>query len=263
MIKSQEIIDISNRLKVDRKIIEQDYFITWILFGLAQDRLKNKVAFKGGTALKKCYFPKYRFSEDLDFHWLWGKKDWKEIIEGFKRILNKIEALSANKMEISEPAKRGEVMEFFINGQSILNPNLFLGIKVDIVNGIELVDKLLEKKGFLDYSDFPDREVKLKVYSLYEIISEKLFSLLESMRWEPRDLYDIWYLLNFANLDVKLLKQKFRRKSGFEPDPQLIIQSIEEPVYKKLWKIRLENQIHDLPPIEKAIEDIKKFFRKH
>ena len=23
--------------------------------------------FKGGTALKKCYFPEYRFSEDLDF----------------------------------------------------------------------------------------------------------------------------------------------------------------------------------------------------
>ncbi len=27
----------------------------------------RRLAFKGGTALKKCYFADYRFSEDLDF----------------------------------------------------------------------------------------------------------------------------------------------------------------------------------------------------
>jgi len=29
--------------------------------------LRDRLFFKGGTALKKCYFPDYRFSEDLDF----------------------------------------------------------------------------------------------------------------------------------------------------------------------------------------------------
>ena len=28
--------------------------------------LKENLIFKGGTALKKCYFGNYRFSEDLD-----------------------------------------------------------------------------------------------------------------------------------------------------------------------------------------------------
>lgn len=28
---------------------------------------KDSLVFKGGTALRKCYFPGYRFSEDLDF----------------------------------------------------------------------------------------------------------------------------------------------------------------------------------------------------
>jgi hypothetical protein len=28
---------------------------------------RERLAFKGGTALKRCYFPDYRFSEDLDF----------------------------------------------------------------------------------------------------------------------------------------------------------------------------------------------------
>jgi len=29
--------------------------------------LRSELAFKGGTALKRCYFGDYRFSEDLDF----------------------------------------------------------------------------------------------------------------------------------------------------------------------------------------------------
>jgi len=29
--------------------------------------LRQKLIFKGGTCLKKCYIPDYRFSEDIDF----------------------------------------------------------------------------------------------------------------------------------------------------------------------------------------------------
>ena len=35
--------------------------------GLSQSPLRKRLLFKGGTALKKCYFADYRFSEDLDF----------------------------------------------------------------------------------------------------------------------------------------------------------------------------------------------------
>ena len=34
---------------------------------LSESDLKTVLAFKGGTALKRCYFSDYRFSEDLDF----------------------------------------------------------------------------------------------------------------------------------------------------------------------------------------------------
>jgi predicted nucleotidyltransferase component of viral defense system len=50
------------------EIIERDYILSWILAGIAvNEKLQNKLIFKGGTALKKCYFGYYRFSEDLDF----------------------------------------------------------------------------------------------------------------------------------------------------------------------------------------------------
>jgi predicted nucleotidyltransferase component of viral defense system len=55
-----------NKIRFD--VIEQDYLLSWILFGIATHPILSKVLiFKGGTALKKCYFGDYRFSQDLDF----------------------------------------------------------------------------------------------------------------------------------------------------------------------------------------------------
>lgn len=49
-------------------IVEKDYAISYLLFGMMKvEELYNGLLLKGGTALKKVYFPNYRFSEDLDF----------------------------------------------------------------------------------------------------------------------------------------------------------------------------------------------------
>ena len=49
-------------------VIERDYLLSWILAGISQvPVLFDTLIFKGGTALRKCYFDDYRFSEDLDF----------------------------------------------------------------------------------------------------------------------------------------------------------------------------------------------------
>ena len=42
--------------------------LSWVLAGIYRlNALRDALIFKGGTALKKCYFVQYRFSEDLDF----------------------------------------------------------------------------------------------------------------------------------------------------------------------------------------------------
>jgi len=56
------------RLRLPWEVLERDYLLSWILAGIGQvDSLSDTLVFKGGTALKKCYFGDYRFSEDLDF----------------------------------------------------------------------------------------------------------------------------------------------------------------------------------------------------
>ncbi len=54
-------------------VLERDYLLSWILAAIGNhEPLRKKLVFKGGTALKKCYFGNYRFSEDLDFSSLPG-----------------------------------------------------------------------------------------------------------------------------------------------------------------------------------------------
>ena len=56
------------RLGLPWEVLERDYLLSWVLVGITRvDSLRETLIFKGGTALKKCYFGDYRFSEDLDF----------------------------------------------------------------------------------------------------------------------------------------------------------------------------------------------------
>ena len=73
MIPQRNISLLANRLaragnrRIAESVLERDYCLAWLLSSLAESELRGKLAFKGGTALKRCYFGDYRFSEDLDF----------------------------------------------------------------------------------------------------------------------------------------------------------------------------------------------------
>src|SRR5260221_9524368 len=73
MIPRRNISLLANRLakaggrRFREDVLERDYCLAWFLSALAESDLKAVLAFKGGTALKRCYFSDYRFSEDLDF----------------------------------------------------------------------------------------------------------------------------------------------------------------------------------------------------
>jgi predicted nucleotidyltransferase component of viral defense system len=101
MISQREISKIAFRQHKLDKIIEKDYVISWILLGLAGSRLKESFAFKGGTALKKVYFPDYRYSEDLDFTLL-GDLEEKVLIDGFRALLRELEKSQDLLFELKE-----------------------------------------------------------------------------------------------------------------------------------------------------------------
>src|SRR4030043_1798527 len=68
MISYFQIQRLASRKEVPEGIIEKDYFIELLLYYLSNSEyFSEKAVFRGGTALKKIYFPDYRYSEDLDF----------------------------------------------------------------------------------------------------------------------------------------------------------------------------------------------------
>lgn len=67
MIPQRDLSLLSNRLaerggrRIPETVLERDYCLSWLLVGLSRSPLRSPLAFKGGTALKKCYFWDYRF----------------------------------------------------------------------------------------------------------------------------------------------------------------------------------------------------------
>lgn len=93
MIPQRNLSLAANRLartggwRIPETVLERDYCLAWFLVALSPTPLRKRLAFKGGTALKRCYFAEYRFSEDLDF----------TLVEAapFEVIRNELEAVFA------------------------------------------------------------------------------------------------------------------------------------------------------------------------
>lgn len=92
MIPQRNLSLIANKLakrggiRIPEKVIELDYCLAWFLIGLYRAELGQHLAFKGGTALRRCHFGEYRFSEDLDFTLL--KQDLS--LEDIQRLLPEV-----------------------------------------------------------------------------------------------------------------------------------------------------------------------------
>ncbi|MER3407827.1 MAG: hypothetical protein C4292_03380, partial [Nitrososphaera sp.] len=68
MISSQELRRSARTRGIAIDLVEKDYVLGWLLYGISKSSVANRLAFKGGTALSKVYFPDvWRLSEDLDF----------------------------------------------------------------------------------------------------------------------------------------------------------------------------------------------------
>ena len=62
MIPVAEIRALQAEWQLRDDVVEKDYALGWLLTAIAEDsELKGRWVFKGGTALRKCYYETYRF----------------------------------------------------------------------------------------------------------------------------------------------------------------------------------------------------------
>lgn len=138
MIPQRNLSLLANRLfkehegrRIPEAVLERDYCLAWFLIGLSQSQLREVLIFKGGTALKRCHFGDYRFSEDLDFT-LARAVEFAKIREGLEEIHRYVAQASGIPVAFDREDRQNHVHSytFYLSYQGPLPaPN---SVKVDI-----------------------------------------------------------------------------------------------------------------------------------
>ncbi len=264
MIKPGEIQQKARKAGVRDQQIEKDYVISWILYGIANhDRLSKALAFKGGTVLKKVYFEDYRFSEDLDFTLLDDSMTDKEIKSSFRDIFILIREDANIPLEILESNKHVDGgINFYIGFVGPLGgQGSNKKIKADISRSEKLAFPARLIPVLTNYSDLPQHQ--LLCYTLEEVLVEKLRSVMQRM--QARDYFDLWYLLEYHNIDIDLYVNEFSQKCAEKSlNPADFHKKLSDrlPQYKARWNKSLGEQIRDLPDFDKVERQVQRHIRK-
>lgn len=264
MIQPGEIARLAHRLGLGDKTIEKDYVLTWTLLAIAASPLRDRLAFKGGTALKKVYVADYRFSEDLDFTLLDDISN--------DALAAAVEALFAwlrREANITLAVRRVEVHQtgnpaLYLNYIGPLGGDLSSRFfKTDFTRDEVLLFPLVEAPLHVPYSDCQSRNQTIRVYSPEEILAEKLCALLG--RTEPRDLYDVHYILEHSLADTRTvsfrLDQKMARNKVDRSELENVLARKEETL-RRLWEPRLKGQMSDLPHLDAVIRETNRWLRQ-
>ena len=203
-------------------VVDRDYLLSWVLAGISHvPLLADSLVFKGGTALKKCYFGEYRFSEDLDFTGLEGTPSGTEMEQLIGRACDVMTDLLQDYADFEIIYGRYTEREPHPGGQEAFHiysvypwqrsRNPSVRAKIEITMDEPILSPVESRTIIHDYDE--PLEARVKVYSLEEIVSEKLRAVLQQTealregRWirsRARDYYDIWRILGSFRSHMQL-----------------------------------------------------------
>lgn len=257
----------SGGLRIPESVLERDYCLAWFLVGLSRVALREQLVFKGGTALKRCYFGDYRFSEDLDFS-LTEETALNAIQTGLEQVYVWVRQASGIRFywSRSDSKQHQNCHTFYLAYEGPLPATAPKEVKVDITIHEHIVCPLQERfvlQGYEEYDDLPDGR-SIRVYSLDEIVIEKIADLTDRARNEPRDLYDVWFLTSKGHVELDLLIPELDSKLKVRGRSRKLLQtefSRKLTRLKKLWQLRLGSQLPQLPPFEDVWRAVNRTFR--
>jgi predicted nucleotidyltransferase component of viral defense system len=271
--------EIRQRSGLPWEVLERDYLLSWILAGISRvDVLRDTLVFKGGTALKKCYFGEYRFSEDLDFTGVGSAPTGRRM----KTAMDEACALAVKLLDPYAPVEivcerhverdphPGGQESFDIRARFPWHRQLQTSVMVEISMDEKMLIPHPYRSVLHDYGE--PLETQVQVYSLEEVVAEKLRAILQHARaledrgWvrsRARDYYDLWRILDTYRdqLDIEdfpaFLAEKcavrdvsFSGPGSFFPETMLA-------EVEKTWKQWLGPLVPELPPCKVVIEGLR------
>lgn len=267
------------RLGVPWEVLERDYLLSWILAGIGKvDRLRESLVFKGGTALKKCYFGDYRFSEDLDFSALEGAPTGAAMEHAVRQVCNTAVELLDEYVPVKivcerytekEPHPKGQEA-FVIRARFPWQREPQTRVLIETAVDEKVLKPAPTRKIIHEYGE--PIEAQVRVYSLEEIVAEKLRAILQHVekfeqrgwsRSRARDYYDLWRVLgtyrgrmNFTDFPSFLREKCAVRNVAFTTPGDFFHERMLAYV-AKTWRQWLAPLVPGLPPFETVISELR------
>jgi predicted nucleotidyltransferase component of viral defense system len=262
MILKKEIEIKAEEQNIPKSTIDKDWVLGHFIDAIFSiPECKENLIFKGGTCLRKCYFPNYRFSEDLDFTCT------NPTFELTKKILNQLVQIITDRTEIPlhveelKPLLHKDkltgykaIIKFWgadhPKNQAPPPPERWTtSIKIEVVLYELMIFPVETREVHHPYSDkLSESPLQVPCYAIHEVLAEKLRALIQRSYTAPRDFYDIWYLANnVKDIDWKKVKEAFFLKMKYKG---LEFTGIEQMInvendkrLKAAWKNSLGHQI--------------------
>lgn len=274
---NQRIKTVAKSKSVQQYIVEKDYAISYLLAAIAAtEGLSENLVLKGGTALKKLYFPAYRFSEDLDYSTrIIGPIQqidtlMQSAIYSLDKSLNEQGPFqtSLEPLILNSPHP-GDQKAYIVRVQFPGQRRPLCRLKVEITVD-EPIFTPIENRTVL-HSFTETFHAQVPVYSLAEITAEKLRALLQSKArlkergWGAsrvcRDYYDLWNLLQIPKIIsadfIPLLSQKCAVRDVAFKSPLDFISDELRTVAVSEWQQQLLPFVPDAPQVNDLLSQVQ------
>lgn len=266
MLDLNTIKEVSAQRGVSEVIIEKDYVLDWLVWGLSQiQNMKFNLIYKGATSLHKMYFSDWRFSEDLDFTTLKNltEEEIKETIPSYCKSIQDKSGINLTFKEITPAGEEeNDMWSFEVKIEYVGPRKQEKGskpiVKLHITNNEPLLLEPHLKTILSPWSDI-EQNFSIFTYSLEEILAEKLRTVLHQ-RCFPKDVYDIWRLIkeykSFINIPTTLNTYfiKCKHRSIVPGIPDNLKERIDR--LKEHWDKGLKYLLKGAPDFNKVSTEI-------
>lgn len=262
MISEAEIRRLAGQWSTDPMIVDLDYVLGCFLSQWYQDEEAARLRFKGGTCLRKCYFPDYRFSEDLDFtaEARFTKSSLEALLERTAQRLQDVFGLDFAVRPLNVEVVNDEYgLESFqarIYYRGVIGwRGSVRAIRLDISRGEYIGFPASTRTIIHPYSDKDLlSNISIPTYALEEMLAEKLRALSGQRRFAiARDLFDIHQLVSKGGVSLDavkpLLPEKFQAKGIVLSEGNLDNLLARRDEFERDWKRSLA---HLIPTSEKV-----------
>jgi hypothetical protein len=254
MLSLNELANLADRDGVGVATVERDYAMTHIIASVASQPISERLEFKGGTSLRLCHFPDYRYSADLDLNLTEGLSR-EEALRGIERAL----AETRDRLRIPHLALSvGEAAIDFVGARGQRRPER---IKLDLSDD-ELSGGSVARLPVLPRYRDQQPSDGVPTYTLVETLAEKLRCLIQ--RLQCRDVYDLHHLLCEEAIDPADAWGRFEEKTAHRNlDPNLFWERLDNRMsqYGRRWDDEMGSYVRSYPDFDTLERELRRALR--